>query len=42
MVIDKSGRIFDERRKTQSRKDTIDVSPDRRKTIRRDEAKKNN
>ena len=41
MVIDKSGRIFDDRRKTQRRKDSVDVNLDRRKTDRRVETKKN-
>ena len=41
MVIDKSGRIFDDRRKAQRRKDSVGVNLDRRKTDRRVETKKN-
>ena len=35
MITDKSGRIFDERRKTQRRKEDIQVAEERRKSERR-------
>lgn len=35
LVMDSDGNIFDERRKTQRRKSTLDVPEDRRKDDRR-------
>ena len=41
MVVDKSGKIFDDRRKvTDRRKESIDVNFNRRKQTRRAETKK--
>ena len=40
MVKDNAGKIFDDRRKEQRRKETIDVNLDRRKNERRAETKK--
>ena len=41
MVTDKNGKIFDDRRKAERRKDTIEVVEKRRKSQRRAENKKN-
>ena len=41
MVTDKNGKIFDDRRKAERRKDTIEVVENRRKSQRRAENKKN-
>ena len=35
MVIDKSGKIFEDRRKAERRKDDIEVENERRKSERR-------
>lgn len=39
MITDKSGKIFEDRRKTERRKETIKVETERRKTERRKENK---
>lgn len=40
MITDKNGKIFEERRKTERRKENIKVETERRKTERRKENKK--
>ncbi len=40
MVTDKSGKIFENRRKTERRKENIKVYEEKRKTERRKETKK--
>lgn len=40
MITDKNGKIFEERRKTERRKENIKVETERRKTVRRKENKK--
>lgn len=39
MITDKNGKIFEERRKTERRKENIKVETERRKTERRKENK---
>ena len=39
MVKDNAGKIFDDRRKDQRRKNTVEVNLDKRKIQRRDETK---
>ena len=41
MVTDKSGKIFDERRKAERRKTNIEVAQERRKQQRRNSDKTN-